>query len=174
MARRMERSMEACMYRNVFTGWFSGRTCSVVGSGLLLTVLGCETLPRPTVSQQAVLEAAKQVIAERYPTSSAVSQEGPQVYVVAVSPVRTEAAWKTRKQISVIVQQNYTGNYTPVVVVRLDEEVGDLYAKSNPESPTFVHAAPLQDNKWRPLDRLLYEEQEIYDAILAKLQPKGI
>ncbi len=136
-----------------------------------LFVSGCYNLPEPKVTEHAVFQAAREVIEGRYPQTAASENNG---FLVALTPVKIEGSSKTRKQISVLVQRNYTGNYEPVVKVRRVVEVGTPYLGSNPETADLGAAAPLATNEWRTLDDLPYEEEDITSAIWKKLEPKGI
>jgi hypothetical protein len=133
--------------------------------------LGCQELPEPRVSRESVLEATKEVVAKRYPMYRA-SEEGAWVY--AVGPVEMQGASKTRKQVSVRVLQNFTGSYDPEVRIRQYAEIGTTPMGGDPEAASVSLAHPLAANQWQPLEYLYYEEQEIYDEIRARLEPKGI
>jgi hypothetical protein len=140
-------------------------------AGCLPLALGaCMNLPSTGPQQSEVLQAAKEVIAERYPQSTASEKAG---YVIALSPVSMDGTWKTKKQISVVLVRNYTGAYEPVVRVWKLVESGSPTIANNPEAPGYSYqitdATPFATNEWTPLDYLPFEEQEIYDAILAKL-----
>jgi len=143
-------------------------------AGCLPLALGaCMNLPDTRPHQSEVLQAAKEVIAERYPQSTASEKAG---YVIALSPVSMDGTWKTKKQISVVLVRNYTGAYEPVVRVWKLVESGSPTIANNPDAPGYSYmiteATPFATNEWTPLDYLPFEEQEIYDAILAKLASK--
>lgn len=143
------------------------------GASLLLVVLvtGCYNLPEPKVTERAAFEAARQVIESRYPLSASSVENG---FVVATTPVALEGNTKTRKQISVVMKRNYTGSYEPVVRVRHLAEVGTPFPKSDPQTDDLGVAVPLAQDEWRTLGYLPNEEVELSNAILAKLQPKGM
>jgi hypothetical protein len=136
---------------------------------LPLALAACMNLPQTGPQEADVLRAAREVIAERYPQSTASEKAG---YVIALSPVTLDGAWKTKKQISVVLVRNYTGAYEPVVRVRKLVASNSPVA-TNPEaaaySYTITEAVPFAMNEWTLMDDLPLEEQEIYDAILAKL-----
>ncbi len=132
---------------------------------------GCYNLPEPRVTEKSVFDAAREVIQARYPNSAASQQNG---FVVALTPVEIEGLTKTRKQISVDVRRVYTGNYEPVVRIRQVADVGTPHRTSNPETDDLGAAVPLAENEWRTLGYLPTEEVELTNAILAKIQPKGI
>jgi hypothetical protein len=114
------------------------------------------------------------VINERYPMS-ALSERGGFLY--ATTPVELTANSRTQKQISVIVQRNFTGAYIPIVAVRLYSDVGTPSFRGNPDSPNtafYPDANPLALPEWQALDYLPYEGQEVYEAILKRLQGKGV
>jgi len=136
-----------------------------------VSLFGCQELPDPRVSRESVLDATKEVVAKRYPMYRA-SEEGAWVY--AVGPVEMQGASKTRKQVSVRVLRNFTGSYDPEVRIRQYVEIGTTPMGGDPESSSVSLAHPLAANQWRPLEYLYYEEQEIYDEIRTKLEPKGI
>jgi len=98
---------------------------------------------------------------------SSASPENGQVF--ALTPVTMDGASKSRKQISELALRNFTGAYEPVVRVRQLIDVAQPPVKSDPESGSVTQAQPLAFHEWQALDFLPYEEQEIYDAILAKL-----
>ena len=144
------------------------------GLGALMVFLGCQQLPETPPPRAAVFEAAKEVLSERYPTSAASERNG---FLYAVTPVELTGNSRTRKQISVIVRRNFTGGYDPIVEVRQYADVGTPSMRGNPDSPNAVFypdANPLALPDWQVLDYLHYEGQEIYEAILQKLKPKGI
>lgn len=141
---------------------------------LVSATLSCSSLPNTPPSRAAVFEAAKEVISERYPLSAPSERGG---FVYALTPVELTANSPTRKQISVIVQRNFTGAYDPIVKVRLYADVGTPSLTGNPDSPNsafYPDANPLALPGWQVLDYLPYEEQEIHDGILKKLQGKGV
>lgn len=130
---------------------------------------GCAYIPpQGVVSQEAVVQAAAAVIQERYPQSSA--QLGPS-QVVAITPTEMTGSSKSRRQISVIIRQNYTGNYEPVVRVLKVVDWASVGWDADPETAQVTRAHPLRGNEWHPLDYLPYEEQELYDAIRARIAP---
>lgn len=139
--------------------------------GLLFLGLGCYTVPEGKVPLDAALSAAREVLTERYPMSWATLKDD---VLVAVTPMEVEGATKVRKQISIIMQRNYTGNYEPIVRVRKSFDVGAPYYRPNPETDNLALAAPVAAPEWRHYDDMLLEEQALYDAILQKLQPRGI
>src|SRR2546425_2182313 len=150
------------------------RVCALGVLALLSVPWGCSQLPSTPPARAAVLEAAKQVISERYPMS-ALSERGSFLY--ATTPVELTANSQTQKQISVIVQRNLTGAYIPIVKVRLYADVGTPSMRGNPDSPNapfYPDANPLALPAWQVLDYLPYEGQEVYEAILKKLQGKGV
>jgi hypothetical protein len=156
--------------------WFKlcWASCVVLGMGIPgchetmvpSTGWGMTDLPDTYPPKEAVFEAAREVIQQRYPMSSASAEHG---QVFALTPVTMDGTYKSRKQISVLALRNFTGAYEPVVRVRQLVEVAQPPLKSDPESGNLVQAKPLAFNKWQALDFLPFEEQEIYDAILAKL-----
>ena len=142
----------------------------MVSGLLLLTValftVGCLNLPEPKVSQEAVFAAAEEVVAKRYPMYSASKETG---WVYALSPVEMNGGSKTQKQISVLVTRNFTGSYNPQVRVRQYVETGAVAHSANPDSSSPLLAVPMARNRWQALDYMRYEEQAIYDEILARL-----
>jgi len=131
-----------------------------------LVTVGCLNLPEPKVSQQAVFDAAEEVVAKRYPMYSASKESGS---VYAVGPIEMNGGSKTMKQISVVVTRNFTGSYNPQVRVRQYVETGPPPLGANPESASPNVARPVDTNRWQVLDYMRYEEQAIYDEILARL-----
>lgn len=149
---------------------FSRILRTLIAGCVPLALGACMNLPDTRPHQAEVLQAAREVIAERYPQSTASEKAG---YVIALSPVSMDGTWKTKKQISVVLVRNYTGAYEPVVRVWKLVESGSPAITNNPDAPgtsySITDANPFATNEWTPLDYLPFEEQEIYDAILAKL-----
>ncbi len=151
----------------IYTGLRWGAALSIAAN-----LLSCYNLPEPRVSEKSVLDAAVEVIQTRYPNSSPSVQNG---FVLAVTPLALEGLTKTRRQISVDIRRTYAGNYEPVVRVRHVAELGTTVLRADPETDDLGAAAPLADrNEWRTLGSLPTEEVELTNAILAKIQPRGM
>jgi len=131
---------------------------------------GLIDLPDTPPGYDAVLDAAASVIQERYPSSSLSRRSG---LVLANTPVVMDGGSKTRKMISVRVLRMFTGAYEPEVRVRKEVEVGFPETNANPETANAALAKPVASNMWQTLDYLPYEEQELYDAIQAKVNAAG-
>jgi hypothetical protein len=149
---------------------------SLAAVGLPLALTACVNLPDTPPHQADLFKAAKEVIAARYPRSTASEKAG---YIIAYTPVSMDGSWKTKKMISVVLTRTYIGAYEPVVyVTQLVEDASSPPSPNNPEAAAYAYsiteAKPFGVNRWVPLEHLPLEEQEIYDAILAKLQPVGI
>jgi hypothetical protein len=137
---------------------------------LPIVVSSCQLyeMPKTGPSAQAVLDAAREVITARYPMSAASQGTPEEGFVAAVTPPALEGGAKTQRRISVIVRQNYTGAYEPVVRVRQYVDMATpLNGSPQAESPAL--AAPLDENRWRVMGYLEYEEQELTQAIFQKL-----
>lgn len=143
--------------------------------GVTWMTSGCYNLPEPKtspdLSEKAVFQAAKEVIEARYAYTAASQGNG---FVVATTPIRMDGNSKTRRQISVFAQRNYTGNFEPVVRVRKVVEVGEPILNSDPETDDLGKAVPLARNEWKTLCYLPNEEEELTHAILSKIVPKGL
>jgi hypothetical protein len=146
----------------------------LVAGSLPLALPACMSFPDTPPRQNELFQAAREVIAERYPMSATSEKAG---YLIAMSPVRMDGTWKTRKQISVLLVRNYTGAHDPVVRVWTLVDRGEPTIPNDPEAPgysyTITDARPFAKNEWTPLVNLPHEEQEIYDAIIAKLGPSS-
>ena len=127
---------------------------------------GMTDLPDVFPTAKDVVAASKAAVETRYPMVSALERSGS---VIAFSPVFMDGGSKSRKQISVVALRNFTGAYEPVVRVRQFVEVGMPPLGTDPESANVSAAVPLVTHKWQALDFLPYEEQELYDDILARL-----
>jgi hypothetical protein len=142
------------------------------GMGLPLLVAACINVPpMQEPGNEAVFKAARDVIAARYPNCLWSEENG---YLLARTPVTLDGHYKTRKMISVLVRQTYLGHEPIVRVTRL-VDIGEPALKNNPEAPLLSYritdTIPFAENEWLALDYAKYEEQEIYDAILARLYP---
>ncbi|HVR73252.1 MAG TPA: hypothetical protein VMT52_02930 [Planctomycetota bacterium] len=144
---------------------------SFLGLLVLGLGLGCSTVPEGKVPRDAVFRAASEVLTERYPQSWSTLKDD---VLVAVTPMEVEGATKVRKQISIMIGRNYTGNYEPIVRVRKSFDLGSPHYRPNPETDNLALAAPVAAPEWRHYDDMLLEEKDLYDAILQKLQPRDI
>jgi hypothetical protein len=142
-----------------------------VALALAALAAGCLNLPEPKVTQASVVQAAKAVIADRYPMHSISEESG---VILALSPVHLDGSSRMRKQIAVHVKRNYTGSFDADISVRKWVAMERSHMTGDPEAPSPVEAQPLVSTEWQFLDSLPYEEQELYEAIQQRLQPKGI
>jgi hypothetical protein len=152
-----------------------GTTLKAGGCFLSLAFLGCQAyeLPRTGPSQTAVLEAAKSVIQERYPMSAASERPENGAFVTAVTLPAMDGGLLTRKQISVIMRQNYTGAWEPVVTVRQYMNVATPSLEGDPGNTSPALAVPLDEHRWRSMGYLEYEQDELTQAIFQKLNAAG-
>ena len=125
---------------------------------------------RPTdPTRAAVLAAVSEVIQERYPMSRTHTTDG---YVLAVTPAKLEGATRTKRSISVMVEQNYTGAYEPFVRVRHDVDVATpIVGEVSSTNP--VKASPFGRERWRPMGHLELEEDALATAILSRIEGMG-
>ena len=146
------------------------RRAGVVGIPLLATA--CVNVPpMQEPGSAAVFQAAKEVIAARYPNCRWSEENG---FLLARTPIALDGSYKTRKMISVLVRQTYLGHEPIVRVTRL-VDIGEPKLKNDPEAPLVSYrltdTTPFAEHDWLALEYAKYEEQEIYEAILAKLYP---
>ncbi len=149
------------------------RTFSRVSAGVALMALsaftGCVGYDYPDTApgKDAVFNAAREVLRERYPMSSS-SERSRLVY--ALTPVGLEGNSKSRKQIAVTVWRNFTGAYEPrVSVTQYVEWTEPSIGRGNPGSDSPSESVVIGSPRWRPLQRLPLEEHAIYEAIMGKL-----
>lgn len=159
----------------------SPRAVFILLSSSLLAAGGCKLshsyldLPQGNgPSRELVLNAAREVIQERYPMSY-TSEEGGHVY--AKAPVVLDGAQRTHKKISVFVTQNHTGAYEPVVRVRHYTDVATPELAIDTGGVPVGRASawsPFAEERWVAMGFLPYEEQEVTDAILRRLSGAGL
>jgi len=151
----------------------------VVALGLATTgacFSGCSTppykfqLPPQGPARQDVLETASDVVRERYPMST-VSMDGG--YLLAVTSPQMEGGARTMRRISVLVEQNYTGHFQPLVRVQHDVDVATpTVAEVDATHP--LKASPFGKSRWRVMGYLEHEEVALTRAILDKLSAQGM
>lgn len=137
----------------------------------VLSVAGCAGYDYPDTPPQKdeVFAAAREVLQERYPMSSA--SEG-HAQLFALTPVDLEGNSRSRKQISIYVSRNWTGAYEPTVAVTQYIEWAEPPVQlSDPGSDLPARTSIHPSSRWRPLQRLPMEEKSIYDAIMGRLLP---
>ena len=138
-----------------------------VASALFAT--SCALSPPEAGPDRAqVLSAAAQVVKERYPLSQVVERSD---QVVALGPVESFGADRSRRQVNVWLRRTYTGHWEPHVRVRLAlENAEPLAGAYDPESLDPNQARPTATaSKWYGLQSLRHEEQAIYEAITSRL-----
>jgi hypothetical protein len=149
-----------------------------IGAWFVLPLLlgSCELyeLPETGPSARAVLDAAREVIAARYPMSAASEPNAEQGFVTAITPPAMEGGAKTQRRISVIVRRNYTGAYEPMVRVRQYVDMATPLEGSPTRTDSPALASPLDQNRWRVMGYLELEEQALTEAILRKLGTAGV
>jgi hypothetical protein len=141
-------------------------------SALVLTLGGCSLydLPDTPPGRDQVFAAAQAVIQERYPMSTAVKKSD---HLFALTPVEVMGGSKARRKISVWVKQNYTGAWEPAVRVVLQEEYAQPPFEGDPSSVHPDAAMPVVKERWRPLEYLPVEEQELTEAIRARIEVRA-
>ena len=115
-----------------------------------------------------VLTAAETVVKEHYPMAATSIRSQ---HVFALGRVALLGGSRTQKQVSVWVRKTYTGHWHPEVTVRLLAQVNEPRAgASDPSSVSVPKSRPIAASpEWQTLQRLLVEEQKLYDAIFARL-----
>lgn len=137
----------------------------------VLSVVGCVSYDYPdtTPNKEQVFAAAREVLHDRYPMSSA-SEGDAQLF--AMTGVDLEGNSRSRKQISIYVSRNWTGAYEPTVSVTQYVEWAEPPVRlADPGSDRPASTSLFPPSRWRPLQRLPMEEKSIYDAIMGRLLP---
>lgn len=126
---------------------------------------GCQLYQPPETGpgEEVVFEAARQVIAERYPNATPVRKSN---LVLALTPVEMDGGHKSRKQITVQVHRNYLGAWEPKVRVVKHIEVGEPPLEADPEAETPRGAGITAQHDWQPLVHLPIEANGLRQAIL--------
>ncbi|MCZ6793558.1 MAG: hypothetical protein O7J95_08095 [Planctomycetota bacterium] len=141
-------------------------------SGAALLVTGCELyeIPENGPGRQAVFEAARRVMLERYPQAMPVERSG---LILLVTPVEMDGAYASRKKITVYVARNYTGAWEPRVRVEKHIEIEEPFLASDPDGESPGDANPAVARRWKPLMFLPMEEKALTDRILQDLGSVG-
>ena len=139
-------------------------------AGLVVLSVGCQAYPeaQPKRGRDNVLGAVEEVVKARYPMSATYQKSDS---VLALGPVEMLGTTRARRQVHVWVRRNYTGNWDADVSVRLVAQVNEpLAGVSDPSSPYLTISRPVSTvPEWRALSHLTGEEQELYAAVLARL-----
>jgi hypothetical protein len=143
---------------------------SALGIAFPLALFGCGQMPHalPEVgdSHDEIFRAAIQAVARQYPMSTPVRKSD---LILAQTPVAMNAAYPSKKQITVRLQQTYTGHWVPRVRVVQHIDTGEPHLDANPDSDFYGDAHPVADHDWTGIVYLHAEAQALHDAILAAL-----
>ena len=145
--------------------------CSWIAVPVLLAAVGCQVVypdARPGRRHDNVLGAVEAVVKERYPMAATYPKSHS---VVALTSPKLLGVDRTRKQVHVWVRRNYTGNWDADVSVRLVIQVNEPHSGAHdPGSPYVTISRPLSTSpRWRTLQHMTGEEQELHAAVLARL-----
>ena len=117
-----------------------------------------------------VMGEAEAVIKENYPLWATVVKSR---HVLARSKVFMHDAigQRAQKVATVWVRKTNTGHWHPEVTVRLMVNEPSLRAgRTDPSSASVPFSRPIAGSPvWHPLERLIVEEQKLYDAIYDRL-----
>ena len=146
---------------------------SVLGFSLCLAagLTGCGSAalidpPKTAPGRTAVFEAARAVLSETYPMSSATERYG-QLY--ATTGVQVEGATRTRREIAIAVRQHFTGAFEPQIAVTHYVETSHPPITNDPTSLRTSKNQVFTADRWRPIQRLPLEEQQLYEDIMKRV-----
>jgi len=137
---------------------------------VLASQFGCQAYPKapPGRDRENVLGAVEEIVKARYPMAATFPKSDS---VLALEQVHWLGNSRARKQVHVWVRRNYTGQWDADVSVRLVAQVHEpLSGVSDPASPYVTISRPMGSvPEWQTLQHLSGEEQELYEAVLARL-----
>lgn len=90
--------------------------------------------------------------------------------VIARTPVVLDGAYKSCRQITVHVKQNYLGVWEPRVRVLKHVEVDEPPLAVDPQGDSPATAFVVSRQRWKPLQYMAVEEAELQREIWSRLQ----